>query len=222
MGDSLKLCKHPVSQQTFTYWFLASIDSCLNHIQINFMLLTRTFSWLVLFFLFDNLSNTFFINLLYSKFFFSPEIIASWRKHFFMVYSETRCCCVSSSSHLPFGQVLLFSQNFYWLKPSVCYVRYFCLVLVFLLLVSGFKQKSFLCNDHILQSIHFFKFRPLTTLLLKDFPIFVVVLNHVSKSVICFTYPPFLYLSQFSFWKSPSSSYLIYLYLCIYVFGSTY
>lgn len=125
-----------------------------------------------------------------------------------MLCSETRCCWVSFSSHLPFGQVLVLSQNFYWLKPSVSYVRYFtwhfCSVLFFLLPVPGFKQKSFLLMPTFSNPwLLLFKVPPLTSLFVKDYPIVV------SHSLL-FLNPPFSLLCLLSI--SPISAFENHLY----------
>ena len=100
-----------------------------------------------------------------------------------LIYSETRCCCVSSSSHLPFGQVLLPSQNSCWLKPSAPYVRScvtFFFVLVFLLTIPGVFSLAFWLSVFLppppplqIYLFLFLKFRPFVCFFASSYPLFV-------------------------------------------------
>lgn len=104
-------------------------------------------------------------------------------------------------SLLVFGQVLVLSQNFYWIKLSVCNRRYFIwhlrFVLDFPLSITSFQQNFFFKWPHP-QILPFtnLKFRHFIFLFVKDFFLFLTVLNPwllVSKSAMACLY--LLYLN---------------------------
>lgn len=122
-----------------------------------------------------------------------------------LIYSEARCCCVSSSSHFLSGQVLLPSQNSCWLKPSAPYVSYlvwrFFFVLVFLLPIPGVVSLwlsgslSFCLLHPLFRYIYFLSLDLLYVSLQVAFPLFVCLFYFMLKKLLLVV----VYLIRFCF-----------------------